>query len=80
MTRTLRQILALPQTDDEERQAEEHIRRVAAEIRATWDDDTRFRRQVALPPGAWLPPVIEFIGTVDDDDEGPDAEKSDGRG
>jgi len=38
--------LALPQTDDEERQADQHIEQVAAAIRGTWDDDTLFRRQV----------------------------------
>lgn len=77
MPRSLRQILALPQTDAEERFADQHIRQAAAAIREGWSDDERFRRQVTLPPGAWIPPLVEFISTLDGDGDGdqepPDA-------
>jgi len=65
--RSVRSILALPLDDTEERAADRHIKAETAAIKAKWDDETFFRRQVRLPPGAWIVPVVKFIGTADGD-------------
>jgi len=72
--RTIRDVLALPQTADEELAADRHIRLEAAAIRAGWPADEYLRRYCGPTAGQWFPPMIPFVGTLDDDGDGTPAD------
>jgi len=55
--RSFRQILELPQTDQEERIAARHIRRECSKIRRTWSRLERSKRG-GYQAGPWAPPTI----------------------
>jgi len=74
--RSIRDALALPQSADEERAADRHIRLEAARIRAGWADD-EFVKRASLPPGAWLPPMIS-AGVLAGDGDGTPADDGPG--
>jgi hypothetical protein len=61
--RTIREILALPRTDQEERLADQHIARESARIRADWPEGER-RARAGLPRR--VPRVFMQIASVDD--------------
>lgn len=57
--RTLHAILCHPRTDNEERQADQHIRLETARIRAGWSEaEHRVRAGLSRRRPRWRPPTV----------------------
>lgn len=61
--RTIYDIVAFPLTDQEEHQADEHIRLACDEIQATWSERERDSRRVP-PREEWRPMVLTEWGRM----------------
>ena len=60
-TRSLVEILQHPETDQEERIADEHVRRERDRINSQWSERERESRVVG-PAGRWTPMTLSWIG------------------